>query len=151
MKTRLSGLGLTILAVLLSYACQSSEVDFEPIRLNFGGFDVFQADGKTFSGAATLPGWREGVIDQVFGVNDEQIYKTYVEGSISVQQALPNGRYALTLHFAEPLDEAKVGDRVFAVVVEGLTRLADLDIALFRDGRAKSALTVTFPVTILQI
>jgi len=145
MKTRLSGLGLTILAVLLSYACQSSEVDFEPIRLNFGGFDVFQADGKTFSRAATLPSWREGVIDQVFGVNDEQIYKTYVEGSISVQQALPNGRYALTLHFAEPLDEAKVGDRVFAVVVEGLTRLADLDIALFRDGRAKSALTVTFP------
>ena len=39
----------------------------------------------------------------------------------------------------------KAGDRVFAVAVEGSQQLDALDVVLFRDGRARSALTVTLP------
>ena len=63
----------------------------------------------------------------------------YVEGPISVGRSVPEGSYALTLHFAEPDDDVKAGDRVFAVAVEESQQLDALDVVLFRDGRARSA------------
>ncbi|MEK9592221.1 MAG: malectin domain-containing carbohydrate-binding protein, partial [Gammaproteobacteria bacterium] len=114
-------------------------------RLNVGGESVDQSDGKTFSPTEVEGALRRGRIDQIFGSNDPAIYQSYVEGPISVGRSVPEGSYSLTLHFAEPDDDVKAGDRVFAVAVEE-TQLQDaLDVVLFRDGRARSALTVTLP------
>ena len=114
-------------------------------RLNVGGESVDQFDGKTFSPAEVEGALRRGRIDQIFGSNDPAIYQSYVEGPISVGRSVPEGSYSLTLHFAEPDDDVKAGDRVFAVAVEETQHLDALDVVLFRDGRARSALTVTLP------
>jgi len=90
---------LGLLAAIL-YGCSSDGPTFEPIRINFGGLTVHQADGKTFSRVAIPSDWKNGAMGNVFGVNDSQIYETYVEGPIVFNQAVPNGVYVLTLHFA---------------------------------------------------
>ena len=114
-------------------------------RLNIGGGQVDQSDGKTFVAAEVTGALNSGSIDQIFGSNDPAIYQSYVEGPISVSRPVSKGSYSLTLHFAEPDDAVKAGDRVFAVAVEESQLLEELDVVLFRDGRARSALTVTLP------
>jgi len=136
-------LGLLLPAIL--YGCSSENGAFEPIRINFGGLAVHQADGKRFSRAVVPTDWKNGVLGNVYGVNDSQIYETYVEGRIAFNQAVPNGVYALTLHFAEPSSEVGAGDRQFDVLIEQEAVLRNLDVTLFRDGRTQSALTVTLP------
>ena len=133
------------LLVAILYGCSSDDPAFEPIRINFGGLTVHQADGKTFSRAEVPSDWKNGAMGNVFGVNDSQIYETYVEGRIAFNQAVPNGVYALTLHFSEPSAEVRAGDRQFDVLIEQETVLRNLDVTLFRDGRTQSALTVTLP------
>ena len=114
-------------------------------RLNIGGGQVDQSDGKTFVAAEVTGALNSGSIDQIFGSNDPAIYQSYIEGPISVSRPVSKGSYSLTLHFAEPDDAVKAGDRVFAVAVEESQLLEELDVVLFRDGRARSALTVTLP------
>jgi len=135
---------LGLLAAIL-YGCSSDDPTFEPFRINFGGLTVHQADGKTFSRVAIPADLKNGAMGNVFGVNDSQIYETYIEGRIAFNQAVPNGVYALTLHFAEPSAELKAGDRQFDVLIEQEAVLRNLDVTLFRDGRTQSALTVTLP------
>jgi len=133
------------LALLSLVGCEVQSPSTSVYRLNFGGPQIDQSDGKTFFASEVRGALRAGSIKKIFGSNDPAIYQTYLEGPISVGRSVPEGSYSLTLHFAEPDDDVKAGDRVFAVAVEGSQQLDALDVVLFRDGRARSALTVTIP------
>jgi beta-galactosidase len=65
----------------------------------------------------------------VAGAADQKLYLTYRTGRFSYELPLPNGDYALTLRFVEPVLDQGRGKRVFDVVVQGQPALADLDIA----------------------
>ena len=55
---------------------------------------------------------------------------------------MPNGDYAVTLHFAEPFDQA-IGSRVFDVLVQGQPIFQQLDVRANRDGHHQAALSRT--------
>jgi len=63
------------------------------------------------------------------GVKAPEVYLTERYGMTGYRFDLPNGRYALRLHFAETYDGIKAaGERVFSVKVQGNVVLKDLDI-----------------------
>jgi beta-galactosidase len=76
---------------------------------------------------------------------DVPLYYTYREGIKSVEADLPQGRYAVQLHFAEP-EGLPPGGRVFDIVINGRTVADDLDLAA-QYGHAK-AVQRTFAVTV---
>ena len=47
-------------------------------RLNIGGGQVDQSDGKTFVAAEVTGALNSGSIDQIFGSNDPAIYQSYI-------------------------------------------------------------------------
>ena len=82
----------------------------------------------------------------VGGTLDDPLYYTRRYGSkFTFTQLAENGRYNLTLHFAEPTFTA-TGKRVFDVSAEGQLVIDNLD--LFKSAGAKKAYTKTIPITI---
>lgn len=65
----------------------------------------------------------------VAGAADQKLYLTYRTGRFAYELPLPNGDYALTLRFVEPVQDQAPGKRVFDVLVQGQPALADLDLA----------------------
>ena len=111
---------------------------------NVGGEAFAGADGTMYSAEESVSGGVVGTIDAVKGAQDEGLYQSYREGDVRVAHPLPNGTYDVTLHFAEP---AEIGgrERLFDAFAEGERVMEDLDVMVFRDGKIKSALTVTAP------
>lgn len=112
--------------------------------VNVGGADYVGLDGTAYAAEASVTGGATGSMDVVKGSQDAALYRTYREGDIEIARPLANGSYDLTFHFAEPRDH-QTGDRVFAAFAEGERVVDELDVMLFRDGQAVSALTVTVP------
>jgi beta-galactosidase len=63
-----------------------------------------------------------------------RLYDSYREGRFSYRIPLANGRYKVTLHFAEP---AAKGQRVFDVTANGAAAIAKLDVFAEAGGRLR--------------
>jgi beta-galactosidase len=68
--------------------------------------------------------------------DDERLYDSFREGEFSYRLPLPNGRYRVTLKFAEPV-ATKSGDRVFDVTANGVMKLRGFDILKAIDGKLR--------------
>jgi hypothetical protein len=62
---------------------------------------------------------------------------------------MANGSYDITFHFAEPADIGR-GERIFSAFAEGLPVIENIDVMLWRDGKVRSALTVTVPGIVVE-
>ncbi len=111
---------------------------------NVGGGASAGADGTPYAAEESVTGGETGMIDAVKGAQDEGLYRSYREGDVRIAHPLPNGDYDVTLHFAEP-DEIGGKERLFDVYAEDQRVMQDIDVMVFRDGKIKSALTVTAP------
>ena len=138
---RVRRFGLSVSAVALMSAPAAAEVVW---AVNVGGDAYVGRDGTVYAADASVAGGEIGALAAVKGSQDAELYRSYRRGDVSVVRALADGRYDLSLHFAEP-DDIPGGSRVFDVVVEDRLRVDDLDVVAWRDGRAHSALTVTVP------
>ena len=125
---------------------QSVETDLV-WAVNVGGSAYTGIDGTEYVGEESVSGGEIGEMEQVKGSQDALLYKTYREGDIRVAQAIANGIYDITFHFAEPLSAERYapGDRVFDAFAEDGRVIEDLDVMASRDGKVMSALTVTVP------
>ena len=128
---------------LLGCVEQRHEAEFV-WAVNVGGPSYRATDGTLYAAEESVSGGKTGHIETVLGSHDEFLYQSYREGAIEITHPVPDGVYDLTLHFAEP-DNIDPGARLFDVIIEGQLAVEDLDVMLFRDGKVKSALTVTAP------
>ena len=150
MPTNLARIATLICPVLLAACGASDNTTAQQPELpsawavNVGGPAYSGIDGTDYAAEAGISGGTIGRMDIVKGSQDPDLYRSYREGDVRVARALPNGRYDITFHFAEPEDAAP-GRRVFDAFAEGRRVIDDLDVMLFRDGKAISALTVTVP------
>ncbi len=146
-----------ILAAMLIVACESGPVDTDPgsenapgshtdlvWAVNIGGPAYTGRDGTAYVAEESIAGGRTASLAAVEGSQDDFLYQSYRTGAIGIRRPLADGTYDLTFHFAEPGDAAAL-ERVFDVIVEGETRIDDLDVLIARDGRKYAALTVTVP------
>ena len=109
------------------------------VRVNCGGAAYTDHQGKVWAAdqAYTLGGW--GYVDGYLGsttsaignTEDDPLYKKsrfWISlGGPGYRFTTPNGRYEVTLKFAE-LDQTRAGQRVFDVQLEGTTVLSGFDI-----------------------
>ncbi|MEM1054689.1 MAG: family 16 glycosylhydrolase [Bacteroidota bacterium] len=110
--------------------------------VNVGG-EAFQGvDGVAYLADEGIEGGTIGEIDTILGSQDGDLYKTFRAGDIAVRTPLPEGRYDVTFHFAEP-EDLPTGSRVFRVMAGGEVVIDTLDVRLARDGKHHSALTRT--------
>ncbi len=126
-------------------ACGTGEPadDFE-WAINVGGDGYVSVDGTRFAAEEFVSGGRVGKLDAVLGSQDPRLYYTYREGEVRVDRPIPNGRYDLVLHFAEPA-EIQARERQFDIAVNGIPVVQNLDVMVSRDGKIRSALTVAVP------
>jgi beta-galactosidase len=68
--------------------------------------------------------------------DDERLYDSFREGDFSYRVPLPNGRYRVQLKFEEPTADG-LGERVFDVTANDVTKLREFDILKAAGGRLK--------------
>jgi beta-galactosidase len=68
--------------------------------------------------------------------DDERLYDSFREGDFSYRVPLPNGRYRVQLKFEEPTADG-LGERVFDVTANDVTKLREFDILKAAGGRQK--------------
>jgi len=86
-------------------------------------------DGKTIT---------RTTLKTIAGTQAPQVYLTERYQMPGYRFDLPNGKYAVRLHFAETYEGVtKVGDRVFTVAIQGKPVLADFDVMKAAGGFAK--------------
>ena len=112
--------------------------------VNIGGGAYRAVDGVAYEADAGQFGGQVETLQGIKGSQDGFLYESFRRGDISVARAIGNGAYDLTMHFAEP-DDVGGGARVFDAIVEGEVVIDDLDVMASRDGKIRSALTVTVP------
>jgi beta-glucanase (GH16 family) len=117
--------------------------------VNVGGAAYEGVDGTVYEAESSVRGGEVGTLEKVKGSQDEALYYSYREGDIKIARELANGTYDITFHFAEPETVAR-GGRVFHALAEGERVIEDLDVMLFRDGRAESGLTITVPDVVVS-
>ena len=112
--------------------------------VNVGGRAYTARDSTTYIAETSVEGGTAGRIEAINGSQDPALNQTYRVGDIRIEHPVANGTYDVTFHFAEP-DTIERDERVFDAFVEGNRVIDDLDVMLFRDGKVRSALTVTVP------
>ncbi len=143
--TLAKALALVPLAALLLSGCNQDPAPTDPVwAVNVGGPAYQAADGTRYRAEEAIGGGTVGRLEAVLGSQDPELYKSYREGDLTIAQPIANGSYDLTFHFAEPTETAR-GGRVFDAFAEERRVIDDLDVMLFRDGKIRSALTVTVP------
>jgi beta-galactosidase len=68
--------------------------------------------------------------------SDPRLYDSFREGAFSYRVPVPNGRYKITLKFAEAT--AAAGGRLFDVLVNGKPMLKHFDIATAAGGKLRA-------------
>ena len=125
--------------------CNSAPLSTDLVwAINVGGDRFVAIDGTEYSAEESIQGGDAGWQDSVKGSQDEFIYQSYREGDIEVAYPVQNGMYDVTLKFTEPRD-FKGGERVFDTFAEGQLIINDLDVMASRDGKIRSAFSVTVP------
>lgn len=110
--------------------------------INFGGNDYLATNGVSFKRDKGIHNLEAYSTAKIYGSQDSLLYKSYIEGPLSIEKPLSNGVYDITFLFAEPSD-LDVGKRVFDVKINGKYELSNIDIRGLRDGKAFSALDKT--------
>ncbi|MFD1217603.1 MULTISPECIES: family 16 glycosylhydrolase [Microbulbifer] len=113
--------------------------------VNVGGGVFESTDGITYGADEGFNGGSvETLSGKIKASHNPELYRSERRGvDFSYGKALPDGRYNLTLRFAES-DADKPGERTFSIDVEGRERIAALDV---RDisGAINTAYSVTIP------
>ena len=136
---------LIMVTSTLAAGCESEEPGTDLVwAVNVGGPAYSGVDGTRYNADEFISGGQAGTLEDVLGSQDTTLYLSYREGEIRVHKPIARGRYDVTLHFAEPA-EIGGGERLFDVEVNGRTVVRDLDVMASRDGKIRSALTVTVP------
>ena len=115
------------------------------VSLNVGGKAYVASDGRHFSGddcAVEQPDSACANMASIKGTQHIPLYQSYRLGEQTYDFEVPDGDYAVTLHFAEPFDQA-VGSRVFDVRIQGQPIFQQLDVRANRDGHHQAALSRT--------
>jgi hypothetical protein len=127
----------------------NAPVIFVPIRINAGGPQFTDSTGqvwaadKNFVGGAT---YLTGASTPIAGTVEDALYRTERWGQqFSYNVPVPNGTYAVTLHFAE-IYWTSANARVFDVLAEGVRVISSLDI--WSAVGANTALLRTTTVTV---
>lgn len=122
-----------------------AQTEFDGIwAINVGGPAYEGIDGTKYEAENSVSGGYRGTMEVVKGSQDPALYQTYREGDVEIVRQIPNGTYDITFHFAEP-QEYGPGDRLLSAFVNDQRVLHNLDVMQSRDGKVKSALTVTVP------
>ena len=120
----------------------SATVAAPALRINVGGKAYTDSLGHAWSADAYATG---GTVPtntyNVAKTTDDAIFATRRWGAFSYNIPVTNGKYAVTLDFADPL-YTTAGKRRFNVSAEGVKVLSNFDIAA--SGGGKAALTKTF-------
>ena len=136
-----------IIGVLIAMAmgCKEAETERDLVwAVNVGGDHYVGIDGTEYAQDASTSGGVIATLDGIKGSQDAVLYETFREGDIKVDRPIANGTYDVTLHFAEP-EDVPGGTRVFDTIIEGVAVVEGLDVMSSRDGKVRSALTVTVP------
>jgi beta-glucanase (GH16 family) len=142
----------TAVAVIASVAamCGVAKADDGLVwAVNVGGPTYEAVDGTLYRAETSVQGGSIGTIRAIKGSQDSVLYQTYREGDVTVAHPIANGTYEVTFHFAEP-ETLERDERIFDTFVEGRRVIEDLDVMLFRDGKVRSALTVTVPNIVVE-
>ena len=150
--------GLTTIAgtllALLAAGCDTAPATEEPPAavvppvsewaVNVGGPQYQGGEGTLFEAERFVSGGRVDQMAAVKGSQDPTLYLGFRRGDVRIDRPFVNGRYDVTFYFAEP-DDVEGGSRVLDALAEGETVIESLDVMSARDGKVKSALTVTVP------
>lgn len=99
------------------------------------GSDAFFAGGEAAS-ADKRPRGRPPVLAAIAGSDERDLLATYRKGRFGYSLPLRDGRYRVSLDFAEPF--ALAGERVFDVVADGKTMLPAVDVAELAGGALRA-------------
>lgn len=143
----LASLGFTLLGCQAEHAgngaATSDIAETELVwAMNVAGDSFTAIDGTEYKAEESVSGGESGWQDEVKGSQDEFIYQSYREGDVAVTHPVANGVYDLTLKFTEPRDFGGK-ERIFDAYAEDQLIVDDLDIMVSRDGKVRSALSVT--------
>lgn len=147
-------LAAIVSSVLIMAGCTGNEqaqaIDATPDvsdtvwAVNVGGPAYQSSDGLSYEAENAVSGGKAGRIATVKGSQDGELYATYREGDIHVRRNIADGVYDVTFHFAEPA-EVEGGDRIFNAFIGQRQVISSLDVMSSRDGKIRSALSVTVP------
>ena len=144
MKQRLTRF-LVLLPVFVLGSCGAAQDESDLVwAVNVGGASYVGVDGTLFEAESSDSGGSVGTMEVVKGSQDSELYRTFRTGDIEVARDIANGTYDITFHFAEPADIGR-DERIFSAFAEGERIIGDIDVMLWRDGKVRSALTVTVP------
>jgi len=135
--------GLLLVATLLAGPALAAG-DGLVWAVNVGGSQHVGADGTVYAAEQAVEGGEVLRMPGVKGSQDAPLYREYRQGDVQISKSLPAGIYDVTFHFAEP-DDLSGGERVFDAFIEDRRVIDDLDVMASRDGKVRSALTVTVP------
>ena len=117
------------------------------VSINVGGQALIAADGRNFSedvcDRKIMPQSSCRTMAGMKGTQDPLLYQSYRSGPQNYRFDVPEGRYAVTLHFAEPATGVGA-DSVFHVEIGGRRVLSDFSVKANRDGHSEAALSRTF-------
>lgn len=131
-------------AIILMAGVSSSGADTLVYAVNVGGDAYTAKDGTPYIADDGRVTGERGVSDKIKGSQNPELYQTYRFGDVGFAMPIDDGRYDVTLKFAEP-DDINDRERVFSVFFNGEKRIHDLDVKIARDGKIRSNLTVTIP------
>ncbi len=118
------------------------------LGINCGGPQYLGQDGTQYQADSYYDGGRTYQSRMpVSGTNDSFIYQSERFGSFSYKIPVANGRYSVTLKFAEIYPYAWSGSRLFDVSIQGNNVLRNLDVYTTTAGRNK-AFDATFPANV---
>ena len=130
---------------MLILGCDVQENETDLVwAVNVGGPAYEGVDGTKYVAEGSIVGGIVARMPVVKGSQDPALYETYREGDIEIAHPIANGTYDITFHFAEP-EQFGAGERVFSAHAEGVQIVDSIDVMLWRDGKVRSALTVTVP------
>ena len=145
-----AGLFMSVLVSLLLASCESTHPETNVAwAVNIGGPGYSSVDGTRYAAEQSTSGGTIGEIGAVQGSQDPVLYQSYREGDVEIAHAIANGIFDITFHFAEPAAIPR-DERIFDVFAEGEKVIGDIDVMSWRDGKVRSALTVTVPNVVVS-
>ena len=127
-----------------SFRIDSGVIVAASADVQFGSDDFF-VGGSAASTDQRGGRGRQPVFAEIAGTERRNVVASFRRGDFHYRVPLQDGRYSVALTFVEP-DKA-VGERVFNVLADGQTMLADYDIHA-RAGAVLTTVVETFEVTV---
>lgn len=131
----------------LSQTAMPPPTTFSPLYINAGGPAYFDPQGVSWAGdTAFTKGDTWSTIQRVTNTSSPTIYETCRYGIFDYLLPVPNGKYMVTLKFAE-ISKFGAGERQFNVQINGVPVLTNFDI-IAAVGAPFVAIDETFSATV---